>query len=339
MSADARRIYHRAGSAVGRVGEDTTRDERVAQLAAAADVRFECVVREVYDVGAQERGCTQRADLARGQDARKVRALGRVGDIRLRGGAVAQCAQQKFCVHLRRCTHRRAECRWADAVGVAFGVGVGRVGQRPVGHVGKGLVGRAGQRLALLAEKTNEHNERLHARGGLFEVKALAVARVRPAEERERFERGGHGRIVDRGRACDGIEAAVIHDRGLAGDGEKRRRVLGDEIAVIFRERRAAFNLAAGRHVDDRARGKLHIDAARQHDDLKPCRAGENVALLEARLGEDVGALRAHVGLCRGDGRAECGLSLCIRRLIGLVKGGVDGRSRLGGKRCLQIVE
>ena len=108
---------------------------------------------------------------------------------------------------------------------------------------------------------------------------------------------------------------------------------------MIFRERRAAFNLAAGRHVDDRARGKLHIDAARQHDDLKPCRAGENVALLEARLGEDVGALRAHVGLCRGDGRAECGLSLCIRRLIGLVKGGVDGRSRLGGKRCLQIVE
>ena len=76
MSADARRIYHRTGSAIGRVGEDAARDERVAQLAAAADVRFECVVREVYDVGAQERGCTQRADLARGQDARKVRALG-----------------------------------------------------------------------------------------------------------------------------------------------------------------------------------------------------------------------------------------------------------------------
>ena len=339
MSADARRIYHRAGSAVGRVGEDTARDERVAQLAAAADVRFECVVREVYDVGAQECGGAQSAHLARGQDARKVRALGRVGDIRLRGGAVVQCAQQKFCVHLRRCTHRRVECRWADAVGVAFGVGVGRVGQRPVGHIGKGLVGRAGQRLALLAEKTNEHNERLHARGGLLEVKALAVARVRPAEERESFERGGHGRIVDRGRACDGIEAAVIHDRGLAGGGEKRRRVLGDEIAVIFRERRAAFDLAAGRHVDDRAGGKLHIDAARQHDDLKTGRAGENVALLEARLGEDVGALRAHVGLCRGNGRAERGLSLCIRRLIGLVEGGVDGRSRLGGKRCLQIVE
>ena len=64
VSADARRIYHRAGSAVGRVGEDTTRAERVAQCAAAADIRFERVVGKIHNISAQERGCTQRAHLA-----------------------------------------------------------------------------------------------------------------------------------------------------------------------------------------------------------------------------------------------------------------------------------
>ena len=219
MSADAGRGDHRAGEAVGVRREHAARNERIAQRRAAADIRFERVVGEVCDVRAQESLRTQRAHLARGQNARGLCPLGCGRDIGLRGGAVAQRAQEKFGVHLCRRIHPGAEFRRADTVGIALGVAVGRIGLGPVGNVGKGEGGRAGERFLLFAQQADEHDERFHACRRFFEVKALPVGGVGPTEKAERLERRSHRGIVDGGGGHDRVGTAVHHDRGLARDG------------------------------------------------------------------------------------------------------------------------
>lgn len=59
----------------------------------------------------------------------------------------------------------------------------------PSRHIGKRLISRAGERLAFLTEQANEHDERFHARGRFFKVKALTVAVSEPREEGDRFKR------------------------------------------------------------------------------------------------------------------------------------------------------
>ena len=108
---------------------------------------------------------------------------------------------------------------------------------------------------------------------------------------------------------------------------------------MVCRERRAALDLAAGRHVNDRAGGKLHVHIAREHDGLKARCAREDVALPEPLFREGIGHIAAGIGLCSGDGSAQRGLGLRIGGLVGSVELAVDRLVDLIAEGALQITQ
>ncbi|CAN3976369.1 Inner membrane protein ypdA, partial [Dysosmobacter welbionis] len=203
-------------------GEDALVHQRVSQCLPAAGHRgIQRVVGDVCEIRTEERAALQGGQLALRDDA-IGQGIGQcAGEVLVVRGAVSQCPEDEL--HVLAGCHRLAgpEGGGGVSVGVALAVCVAHVflALGPGGDVREGSGAGVGQRIILLAQDADEHDEGLQAGRGDLQVISISVAGEAALKQVHGLERDSNGVVVRVGGVAEGVGALIIHNRRLGGDG------------------------------------------------------------------------------------------------------------------------
>ena len=209
-----------------------------------------------------------------------------IGQILVGSGAVSHGAEHEFRVLIGVDSPSRLEGRGCVAIRIALFIGVAHImlRLRTFLDVLERRSSRPGQRLLLLAQDPDEHDEGLKAGGGSLQIKALAVAGESALEQMQGLQGGGHGVVVRPVGIGEGVLPLIVHHRGFGGDGIGGGGVLGGQIAVVGGEIRTAGNHSSGGNIHHSAGFIGHAPAAGQQQNAGACDAVKCVTFFEAGL-------------------------------------------------------
>ena len=138
-----------------------------------------------------------------------------------------------------------------------------------------------GQRIILLAQDADEHDEGLQAGRGDLQVISISVAGEAALKQVHGLERGSNGVVVRVGGVAEGVGALIIHNRRLGGDGKHGGGFLSHQIPVAGCKGTATGNGGPCGDIHHSAGVERDLHTARQQQDARAGGAGQGVACLQ----------------------------------------------------------